>query len=237
MTDYRQLERELVQVLELARRPVAISLRDRIPADVAKFEGTVPSGCTFWRLAAEDGPFYTVPADHYNCPIGAYTHDIPLPAEREQELGQTLSFMSDVGYIRMEEVPAIPRLPVTPAAIVYAPLGDTPSDPDVVIIAGLAGRVMLLQEAAIRANVAARLSMLGRPTCMAVPAAASLGMVASTACVGNRVYTRLDDATLYAVVPGPALASIVKEAATIRSANAALQQHHTSREQQLLSRR
>ena len=234
MTDYRQLEQQFVNTLALGRRPVAISMRATVPSEVTPFTGTVPSGCTFWRLAAEGRPFYTVPSDHYNCPIGCYTHNIPLPLERENELGATLSLMSDIGYVRMEEVPGIPRLANTPAAIVYAPLGDTPFEPDVVVFAGPAGRVMLLQEAAIRAGVAAQLNTLGRPTCMAVPAAMALGMVASTGCIGNRVYTGIDDADLYAMVPGQALAKVAQEMATIGSANAALLKYHTARRQQLL---
>src|SRR6516225_2043718 len=36
----------------------------------------------------------------------------------------------------MEEIPQIPRLPHTPGVVLYAPLGDTPVDPDVVLFAG-----------------------------------------------------------------------------------------------------
>ena len=133
MVNYAQAEQRLTDALGLARRPVAIAFRDTPPSGVAKFEGTQPSSCSFWRLAADGRSFYTVPADHYNCPVGSYTHNIPLPPDREPELMQTLSLMSDIGYIRMEEVPGVPRLPQTPAALVYAPLGDTVADPDVVL--------------------------------------------------------------------------------------------------------
>lgn len=235
MRNYGALEGQFSAVLGLARRPVAIASVPLEPTDMTKFEGTVPSGCTFWRLAAEGRSFYTVPSDHYNCAIGCYTHNIPLPSEREAELTATLGLMVDIGYLRMEEVPGIPRLTATPAAIIYAPLGDTPVDPDVVVFAGTAGRIMLLQEAAIRAGVAAQLSTLGRPTCMAVPAAMALGMVASTGCVGNRVYTDLDEAELYAVIPGGALARVAEEAATIASANVRLLEYHSDRRTQLLS--
>lgn len=34
-----------------------------------------------------------------------------------------------------------------------------------------------------------------RPTCMALPAAFAQGMVASTGCIGNRVYTTLTTVT------------------------------------------
>src|SRR5436190_534328 len=136
MPDYGDMEHTLTSALGLTRRPVAIAFLDAPPAGVTQFTGTVPSGCSFWRLAAEGRAFYTLPGDHHNCPVGSYTHNIPLPADREQELPQVLSLMSDIGYLRMEEVPDVPRLATTPAAIVYAPLGESPVTPDAVIVAG-----------------------------------------------------------------------------------------------------
>jgi hypothetical protein len=91
MIDYRAVERQLTGALGLQRRPVAVAFRSSPPPGVAKFSGTEPSGCSFWRLAAAERTFYTVPADHHNCPIGSYTHNIPLPAERAQDLNQALS--------------------------------------------------------------------------------------------------------------------------------------------------
>jgi uncharacterized protein (DUF169 family) len=233
MTDYRQLEQQLSSDLGLTRRPVAIAFRDAPPPGVIPFRGTAPSGCSFWRLAAEGATFVTVPADHYNCPIGAYTHNIPLPPERARELEGTLGFMAGIGYVRMEEVPGIPVLPKSPGAVVYAPLGDTPVDPDVVLFSGPAARVMLLQEAAMRAGIASTLNTLGRPTCMALPAALAHGMVASTGCVGNRVYTAVGEGDLYAAVPGRDVARLADATATIRSANAKLLEYHQARRQQL----
>src|SRR5687768_12381449 len=165
MADYAEIEQVLTGALGLTRRPVAIAFVDTPPPGVARLEGSQPSGCSFWRLAAGGRTFHTLPADHYNCPVGAYTHNIPLPPGREQELTQTLSLMTEVGYIRMEEVPGVPRLSRTPAVTVYAPLGATPVDPDAVLVAGTPGRLMLLHEAGIRAGRAAS-AMLGRPTCM-----------------------------------------------------------------------
>src|SRR5436190_11239635 len=73
MLDYRSIEQELSSQLGLTRRPIAIAFRDTPPSGVAKFEGSVPSGCSFWRLASEGRTFFTVPSDHHNCAIGAYT--------------------------------------------------------------------------------------------------------------------------------------------------------------------
>ena len=233
MVDYRVIEGRLSEVLGLGRRAVAIAFRDTAPAGVATFTGTQPSGCSFWRIAAEGRTFYTIPSDHYNCPIGSYTHNLALPQDRTQELTQTLTLMAGIGYIKMEEVAGIPRLPQSPGVVIYAPLGDTPVEPDVVLFVGRPGRVMLLQEAALRAGVGAQLPLLGRPTCMALAAALAHGVVASTGCIGNRVYTDVGEDDLYVVVPGKDLPRVADEAQTIAAANAKLSDYHRERRQTL----
>ena len=233
MTDYRIVERQLTGALGLPRRPVAVAFRSSPPPGVPKFSGIVPSGCSFWRLAAAERTFYTVPADHHNCPIGSYTHNIPLPPERAAELPQTLGLMTELGYLKMEEVPGIPRLPQTPSVVIYAPLAEAPVDPDVVLVAGRPGRVMLLQEAALRAGIAAPAPLLGRPTCMALPASMAQGVIASTGCVGNRVYTDLGEDELYVMIPGKDVARVAAEAQTIASANQKLSDYHRERRRAL----
>jgi uncharacterized protein (DUF169 family) len=230
MIDYGSMEKRLTEAVGLERRPVAVAFLQAPPAGITKFEGVMPSGCSFWRLAAEGRVFYTVPADHYNCPIGSYTHNIALPPERAPELEQTLSLMGTLGYVKMEEVPGIPRLPDPPGAVLYAPLGETPVEPDVVIFTGRPARLMLLAEAALRAGVSSNAPLLARPTCMALPAAMKLGMVVSSACIGNRVYTDLGEDELYAVAPGRDLARLADEVATIASANAQLAEYHRGKQ-------
>ena len=229
MTDWGSIERRLRDGLGLPRRPIAVAFRDAPPPGVKPFTGSEPSGCSFWRLAMEGRAFYTVPSDHYNCPVGSYTHNLPLPPERAGELPTVLEIMTGLGYLKMEEVPGIARLATTPGAIVYAPLADTPVAPDVVLFIGPPGRLMLLQEAALRAGVAAQVPFLGRPTCMALPAALAGGAVASTGCIGNRIYTGAGDDELYVAVPGRDLARVADEAETIAKANAALADYHRGR--------
>jgi len=189
MAAWAEVERGVTEKLGLSRRPVAVAFRDAPPAGVSAFAGSEPSSCSFWRLAEAGRTFYTVPGDHHNCPIGSYTHAIPLPPQRASELEQTLGFMGGLGYVRMEEVPGIPVLARTPGAVVYAPLGDTPVDPDVVLVAGRPGRLMLLLEAAGRAGVTTQPGLLGRPTCMALPAALAGGTIASTAVAMTRFHS------------------------------------------------
>ena len=228
MTDFAAVEQHLTTVLALTRRPVAIAFRESPPGGVAPLAGTQPSGCSFWRLAASGEVFYTVPSDHYNCPVGSYTHNIPLPKEREPELLNTLSLMVNVGYLRMEEVPGIPRLATTPAVTIYAPLANAPVEPDAVLVSGTPAKLMLLHEAATRAEKTP-LPLLGRPTCMAIPAALSSGVASSLGCVGNRIYTGIADEEFYSVISGKDLTSVVAQLQTITSANAALAEYHTGR--------
>lgn len=229
MTDYGRIERLLIERLGLERRPVGIAFPETVPEGVPKFAGSEPAGCGFWRLAAGGQMFYTVPSDHYNCPIGSYTHNIALPADRQPELGQALELMTGIGYLRMEEVPGIPRLPRSPDFVLYAPLGKMPMDPDVVLVAGKPLSMMLLQEAVMRSGVIGGLPLLARPTCMAVPAAKAGSLVASTGCMGNRVYTGVGDDELYVAVPGKEIGRVADEFDTIALANEKLAAYHQAR--------
>ncbi|HEY6360828.1 MAG TPA: DUF169 domain-containing protein [Vicinamibacterales bacterium] len=228
MPDYAHIEQLLTGALGLRRRPIAVAFRETVPPGVAAFTGSLPSGCSFWKLAAEGRSFYTVPGDHFNCPIGSYTHNIPLPPDREPELRQTLAWMTEIGYLRMDEVPGIPRLPVTPGVIVYAPLADTPVEPDTVMVVGEPGRLMLLHEAATRSGIAVQ-PLFGRPTCMAIPASLTDAVVSSMGCVGNRMYTGLSDSELYASVSGKQLGAVAEQLVTIVAANVVLSTYYEQR--------
>jgi uncharacterized protein (DUF169 family) len=228
MSDYAGMEASLRNSLQLKRRPVAIAFMDTAPAGVPKLTGSQPSGCSFWSLAADGKPFYTVPADHYNCPIGSYTHNIPLPSERQHELTDTLGLMAEIGYLRMQEVPAVPQLPRTPPITLYSPLAETPVAPDAVIVSGTPGHLMLLHEAATRIGTPAP-ALLGRPTCMAIPAAMATGVASSLGCVGNRVYTGVADDEFYTVVRGDRLEALISEISTITAANVMLAEYHRTR--------
>ena len=232
-TSWKALDETIARVVKQGRRAVAVSFRDSEPADVKKFEGTEPSGCSFWRLAAEGKMFYTVPENHFNCAVGAYTHNIALSPEREKETEQTLKMMFDLGYVKPEEVPQIPRLTKGPKAIVYSPLGDAQIEPDVVLFAVKPAGAMLLQEATNRAGVGTGVPALGRPTCMALPASLQHGTITSLGCIGNRVYTGLREDEMYVVIRGKDLASVVDALQTIGNANVALQNYAEGRREQL----
>jgi uncharacterized protein (DUF169 family) len=164
--------------------------------------------------------------------VGAYTHNIALSPEREKETEQTLKMMFDLGYVKPEEVPQIPRLAKTPKAIVYSPLADAPVEPDVVLFALRPGAAMLLEEAG-RAGVGVGAPSLGRPTCMALPASLQFGAIASLGSIGNRVYTGLGEDEMYVVLRGRDLASVAEALRVISGANAALRDSARGRQEQL----
>jgi uncharacterized protein (DUF169 family) len=228
-TNLQALEQNFTAALKLARRPVGVTFLDSPPSNVEKFDGSEPSGCSFWRLAAAGRVFYTVPENHFNCAVGAYTHNIALSPDRENETQQTLKMMFDLGYVTPEEVPQIPRLQKTPAAILYAPLADSPVAPDVVLFACKPAAAMLLNEAVNRAGVASGSPALGRPTCMALPASLDHGAILSLGCIGNRIYTGLAEDELYVVLRGRDLAAVSEALAVITSANLALKDYATGR--------
>jgi uncharacterized protein (DUF169 family) len=232
MPDYRALEEKIQTMLASQRRPVAIAFTDTVPPGVVRFEGSEPSSCSFWRIAAGGRTFYTVPSNHFNCPVGGYTHNALTP-DRMPELQQVLTLMGEIGYIRMDEVPGVFHMEEPAQVIVYSPLGDAPLEPTVVLAAGRPARVMMLAEAATRAGAMSSLPPLGRPTCMAIPAALQGGAVMSSGCIGNRVYTDIGDDELYVVLRGSDLERVAAEIDTIHSANQTLTQYHQERKERL----
>ena len=70
----------------------------------------------------------------------------------------------------------------------------------------------------------------------ALPGALSGGVVASTGCVGNRVYTDVGDDALYVAVPGGDIARVAESLDVIVTANAALRDYHLDRRRTLASR-
>lgn len=223
---------DVQSTLGLSKPPIAIAFLDAPPADLPRWNGGAkPAGCVFWREAMQGKAFYTVPEDHYNCAVGAYTHSIALPAEREDELSDTVRFMVNREYLRMEEVPGIPVLSKPPACVAYAPAATASFRPDVVLVAAKPAAAMLLYEAVLRAGAASALAgVLGRPGCAVLPLARATGSAAlSLGCKGNRTYTGLPDEELYFSIPGekwPAVLAAVRE---IHAANAAMQSFYESR--------
>ena len=174
-----------------------------------------------------------MPANHFNCVVGAYTHNVPLPPAREGETGQTLGMLFDLGYLKPEEVPGLPRLAKSPVAIAYSPLGDAEFTPDVILVACQPATAMLLGEAALQAGISNSVPAMGRPTCMALPAALETGSLLSLGCIGNRTYTGLGRDELYFAVRGKDLEALADALDIVARANQELQRYAEGRRAEL----
>ena len=221
---------QLEDLLQLRTAPVALAFHDAPPANLPHVAAAAPSGCAFWKRAAAGQAFYTEASDHYNCPIGAYTHGVDLPPARAKELQGVLETMFRLSYLRPEEVPGIPRRQGQFGVALYAPLATAPFEPEVVLVCGNAKQIMLRTEAAQAAGAGAEGPLMGRPTCAAVPMVLQTQRgVASLGCIGNRVYTEMADDELYFALPGGQLGRVVERLAAVVNANRELEKYHRAK--------
>ena len=220
----------LGELLQLESPPLAIAFVDAPPPGVPHVSAVEPASCGYWRRAAAGEVFFTFADDHKQCPVGAHTHHVPLSPAEQHELMGMVDTMVALSYLKMQDVPQIPRRLTPMRVAVYAPLAASPVPPDVVLVRGNARQLMLLAEAAEAAGVAGSGPTLGRPTCAVLPGAInSSRTAASFGCVGNRVYTGAADTDAYFAIPGPQLARIEESLAVIVRANRELEQLHRGR--------
>ena len=221
---------QLTSLLGLTTPPVAIAFRDKAPAGMARITEPAPAGCGYWTLAAQGQSFYTEAPDHYTCPVGAHTHGVEIPPDVAEQLKGLIGTMVQMQYIKMEEIPSIPKRQSPLRIAMYAPLATTPFDPDLVLVRGTVKQLMLLAEAAQAAGVAGTSPTMGRPTCAILPQALQSDRVhASFGCIGNRVYTGLGDNEGYDALPAATLTKVLEWLTVIVDANTKLEAFHKSR--------
>src|SRR5437879_319375 len=127
MSDYPSIARTFSEALKLRQPPIAVCLRmaDSLPAGLTTQAPRAAAGCVFWERAATGG-FATAAADHANCAIGTFTHNMDATAAHEIDRRDALRVFADLGYVRPEDIPAIPVLAQRPRHVIYAPLAATP---------------------------------------------------------------------------------------------------------------
>ena len=230
MSGNAKLAENLISALELALPPIAVSFTDAAPANVGPYDGIVPAGCVFWQQAATR-TFVTSAKDHALCSIGVHTHHLAPPAPSQQaELADALKAMSDLDYVRAEEVTAIPVIEREVKHVVYGPLAECRLEPDVVLIFAHARQGLILSEAIARVDKGVP-PALGRPACAVVPQAFNHGNAAlSLGCCGARAYLdALTDGVAMWALPGSKLDQYCAEIAVLASANKTLAMFHARR--------
>src|SRR5262245_33861151 len=152
----------LTALLNLPLPAIGIAFVDRPPDGIAPVARSGPASSDYWRQAAEGRTFFTTADDHKACPIGAHTHHVVMSAEEQQQLMGLIQNMVGLSYIKMEEVPSIPRRAAPLEVAVYGPLASLPVAPDVVLVRGNARQLMLVTEAAQLAGIAGIGPAMGR---------------------------------------------------------------------------
>ncbi len=227
MTDWADLSVQLQGALGLANQPLAITFHDE-PSGVAGFDnpmpepaddgrtGRVPAGCVFWMHAA-DQTFSTVAADHANCSVGSVTHGF-------LELGDVLEkgdvgALLESGWVTAEAAMGIPVVQETPEEVVYGPLGESPSDPDVVLLRITGRQLMVLHDAfpALRIE--------GKPQCHIIAIAKAGEMAASVGCQLSRVRTQMPNAEMTCAIPAAQLSDLLQRLEETAGADRAVAQY------------
>jgi uncharacterized protein (DUF169 family) len=229
MMDYSTIELELRKTVGISKRPVAVTFRSSPPRGIPKYAGKAPSGCSFFRIASGGMTFYTVPTDHYNCPLGCYSYNLPLSPGHSAKLKKSLESMQDACSIKLEEVHSVHRTDNNPKVVVYSPLGDTPVGPDVTVLVVNPLQAMFLQEAALRKRIKLQVMPFRLPTCMCLHTVLDDTAVTSAGCMGSRVYNDLGDDEFYMLMPGRLVKKVAEEVQNIATANAKLAEYYLER--------
>ncbi len=227
--DFREMSGKLTESVSLSLPPVAVCFADDVPEGVEDWSGRVPAGCRFWQEAAT-AVFATSPDDHGLCSIGMFTHNLKTTSEQDIDRGDSLKAFADLGYVREQDIPTIPVLKHRFAYIIYAPLASAPLPPDVVLLFGKAGQMLILSEAAQQVEGGLAPTM-GRPACAIVPQVFNTGRAAlSLGCCGARAYLDVltDDVALWAI-PGANLNLYVERVTALVKANSILTGFHQLR--------
>lgn len=216
-----ELANRITAALGLSTPPVALTFVDEAPDGISGPPQAAPSTCTFWR-EAERQTFYASAADHANCPVGAMVMGFALPADVAKQLGELVTDMCDCHYLAADEPERIPAVPDQHAGIVYGPLAERTTQPDVALLWASPQQAMLCNEAMGTASWAANgPSVSGRPGCAALPVALAAGLPAiSFGCAGMRTFTGVADDLMLIAIPGSALekfAAALEETSAVNS--------------------
>lgn len=221
--DRAQISTSLVELLGLTRPPVALAFADAQPPGVSRPTDAAPSTCSFWRRA-EEKVFYASAEDHINCLLGSMVMGFELPAEASQELGGLVKFMCGEHYISEDEPARIPTVERKSAGILYGPLAELPTEPDLVVMWLTPQQAMIFNEAIGGSDWAGELMQVsGRPGCAALPRALQGHKpTVSLGCMGLRTFTQIPNEELLAVVPADQAEEVVAALERTVNANAAM---------------
>ncbi len=224
--NWKNSAEELRESLGLQTPPLAIAFSQERPEGVGVHAGTMPgpaqdgrtgkvsAGCVFWMHGVEK-PFATVPEDHFNCSVGSVTHG--LKKLDEVMNNEDVKCLVESQWVSPEEATQLPFVKERFSYITYAPLAETPVDPDVILL-----RVNAFQAMAIH-DTFNDVVFVGKPQCHIIPISKEQNKVAmSTGCMLSRVRTGMSPNEMTCTIPARRLDEVVQRLKTRRAANSAV---------------
>lgn len=215
LSNWENLSARLVAALKPFDNPVAITFlaennqsspkrrEESYPAPNERGRtGQVPAGCVFWIHGAQD-TFSTTAADHANCSVGSFTHGFMTLEEAAGK--DDVEAVLEAGWVDEAAVTTLPHVKATPESVVYGPLLECRSAPDVVLMRINGLGLMTLKDAV------PELIIEGKPQCHIVALAKEQQLVAaSTGCALSRSRTGMRSEEMTCVIPGNRLNEIVE---------------------------
>lgn len=214
MSDWQDLAARLAAAVQLSSPPIAIRFVSEPPTGVEPFSapmpepneagrtGRVPAGCVFW-MRAQDASFSTMAEDHANCSVGSLTHGwiSPEQAAANDDVQAVLA----AGWVDEGAFASLPVVSERPAAIVYGPLSQASTCPDVVLLRANGFGLMTISDAV------PDLRIEGKPQCHIVAIAKESEQVAaSVGCALSRARTGMPPEEMTCAIPGSRLEKVIE---------------------------
>ena len=168
-------------------------------------------------MKAADRTFSTVAADHANCSVGSVTHGF-LGLGDVLENGD-VSALLESGWVTPEAAMGIPVVEEKPEEVVYGPLGESPTDPDVVLVRITGRQLMVLHDAFPAMRIE------GKPQCHIIAIAKAGEMAASVGCQLSRVRTQMPNAEMTCAIPATQLSDLLERLSETAGADRAVAQY------------
>jgi uncharacterized protein (DUF169 family) len=213
--NWKAFSDRLTAVLKPTAPPIAISFLSKgQPAPVARLSdayaepnaqgrtGQVPAGCVFWMKGAEQS-FATTAADHANCSVGSFTHGFLTLQEAAAK--DDVCAVLESGWVDAAAMQALPHVGEKPETVVYSPLAQATSAPDVVLLRINGLGLMAMQDAL------PELRIEGKPQCHIIAMAKEQGQVAaSVGCALSRARTGMRPEEMTCAIPGRRLEEVTE---------------------------
>jgi hypothetical protein len=189
-------------------KAVALTFTSAKPAGLGREPIPQAPGCTFLELAAEGRAFYVETRDHFGHGKTA-----------DEELSELVALTVNLTYTVKKEVANLSGTKAPLRYVIYAPLGLSPTFPDLVLVHGKGRELVWFGEAVRAAGVFVGPPAWGRLAYSIPPlAAAADGVALRAEGAGNHNHSGLGDREGWLTIPGRALGTICDELASLLSA-------------------